>query len=123
MPGRMAISRSQRVPIQQFKAMLDYHPAGLPVGATVDLNYVGKVYQSVWDGFEKYGNYLVVDLAGRYFFDSARHHSITARLENVFDKQYASSIGSAERDSDGSNYTYWNLGVPRTFELRYNYRF
>jgi outer membrane cobalamin receptor len=112
-----------RVPIQQFKAMLDYHPAALPLGATVDLNYVGKVYQSVWDGFEKYGNYLVVDLAGRYFFDSARHHSLTARLENVFDKQYASSIGSAERDSDGSNYTYWNLGVPRTFELRYNYRF
>lgn len=112
-----------RVPIQQAKAAVDFHPAALPFGATVDLNYVGKVYQSVWDGFEKYGHYLVVDLAGRYYIDSARHHSITARLENAFDRQYASSIGSATRDSDGSNYTYWNLGVPRTFQLRYNYRF
>ena len=112
-----------RVPIQQAKAMLDYHPASHPFGATVDLNYVGKVYRSVWDGFEQYGKYLVVDLAGRVYLDAARHHSLTARLENAFDKQYASSIGSAERDSDGSNYTYWNLGVPRTFELRYNYQF
>ena len=112
-----------RVPIQQAKAMFDYHPASHPFGATVDLNYVGKVYRSVWDGFEQYGKYLVVDLAGRVYLDSARHHSLTARLENAFDKQYASSIGSAERDSDGSNYTYWNLGVPRTFELRYNYQF
>jgi hypothetical protein len=66
---------------------------------------------------------MVVDLAGRVFLDAARHQSITARLQNAFDKKYASSIGSAERDSDGSNYTYWNLGVPLTFELRYNFVF
>ena len=112
-----------RVPIQQAKAMFDYHPASLPFGATIDLNYVGKVYRSVWDGFESYGKYLVVDLAARVYLDSARHNSITARLENALDRRYASSIGSAERDSDGSNYTYWNLGVPLTFELRYNYQF
>ncbi len=112
-----------RVPIQQAKALLDYHPAAVPFGATVALNYVGKVYQSVWDGFEPYGKHLVVDLAGRYYFDSGRHHSVTASLDNAFDKRYASSIGSSERDSDSSKYTYWNLGLPRTFQLRYNYRF
>ncbi|HEY4340441.1 MAG TPA: TonB-dependent receptor [Steroidobacteraceae bacterium] len=112
-----------RVPLQQAKATLDFHPVSSPFGASIDLNYVGQAYQSVWDGFEKYGKYLVVDVAGRYYFDSARHHSITARLENAFDKQYASSLGSSERDSDGSNYTYWNLGVPRTFQLRYNFQF
>jgi vitamin B12 transporter len=112
-----------KVPQQQAKAMVDFHPTAYPFGATVNLNYVGRVYQSVWDGFEKYGNYLVVDLAARVFLDSGRHQSITARLENAFDKQYASSLGSAERDSDGSNYTYWNLGVPRTFQLRYNLQF
>ena len=89
----------------------------------MSLNYVGKVYQSVWDGFEQHGNYVVPDLAARWFVDAARHHLITARLQNVFGKQYASSIGSATRDSDGSNYTYWNLGVPRTFEPRYIYHF
>ncbi|MEJ0007703.1 MAG: hypothetical protein WDM77_15385 [Steroidobacteraceae bacterium] len=64
-----------------------------------------------------------MDLAGRVYLDHARHHSLTARLENAFDKEYASSIGTGTRDSDGSNYTYWNLGVPRTFELRYNFLF
>jgi len=109
-----------RVPEQQAKATIDVHPVSYPWGATVNLNYVGSVFQSVWDGREKYGNHVIVDLAGRVYLDSGRHQSITARLANVFDKQYATSIGSAERDSDGSNYTYWNLGVPRTFQLRYN---
>lgn len=112
-----------RVPVQQGKAMLDYHPTALPIGATVNLNYVGRVYQSVWDGFERFGNYLVVDLAARVYLDSARRQSITARLENAFDKQYATSLGSSLRDADQSSYTYWNLGVPRTLQLRYNLQF
>ena len=112
-----------RVPEQSAKASLDFHPAGTCYGATVSVNYVGKVFQSVWDGREQYGNYAVVDLAGRVYLDAEQHHLITARLQNAFDKQYAASIGSAERDADGSNYTYWNLGVPRTFEIRYTYRF
>jgi outer membrane cobalamin receptor len=112
-----------RIPEQNAKAVLDFHPLGGRVGATLSLNYVGKVYQSVWDGPEQYGNYVVPDLAARWFVDSARHHLITARLQNLLDKEYATSIGSATRDSDGSNYTYWNLGVPRTFELRYTYHF
>jgi outer membrane cobalamin receptor len=112
-----------RIPEQNAQAVLDFHPLGGRVGATLSLNYVGKVHQSVWDGAEPYGNYVVPDLAARWFVDSARHHLITARLQNVLDKEYATSIGSATRDSDGSNYTYWNLGVPRTFELRYTYHF
>lgn len=112
-----------RVPEQQAKAMIDLHSANSRWGATLNLNYVGSVFQSVWDGREKYGNYLVVDLAGRVFLDSGRHQSITARLENAFDKEYAASLGSAVRDADGSDYTYWNLGVPRTFQLRYNIQF
>jgi outer membrane cobalamin receptor len=112
-----------RVPEQQAKASIDVHPEGAIWGATVNLNYVGKVYQSVWDGREQYGDYMFVDLAGRVFLDSGKHHSITARLDNVFNKQYATSIGSAPRDSDGSDYTYLNLGLTRTFQLRYNFQF
>jgi vitamin B12 transporter len=112
-----------KVPEQQAKAMIDLHPGNSRWGATLNLNYVGSVFQSVWDGREKYGNYVVVDLAGRVFLDPERHQSITARLENAFDQEYATSLGSAVRDADGSNYTYWNLGVPRTFQLRYNIQF
>lgn len=111
-----------RIPEQSAKAVLDLHPPGARFGATLSVNYVGKVFQSVWDGREQYGNYAILDLAGRVFLDTHHRHAITARLQNAFDKQYAASIGSAERDSDGSNYTYWNLGVPRTFSIRYTYR-
>ena len=81
------------------------------------------MFQSVWDGREQYGSYVVVDLAGRLYLDARQAHLLTARIANVFDKEYAASIGSAERDADGSNYTYWNLGLPRTFEVRYTYQF
>jgi hypothetical protein len=52
-----------------------------------------------------------------------RHHIISLRLENVFDRQHASSLGTGVRDSDGSDYVYWNLGVPRTLSGRYTYKF
>ena len=112
-----------RVPEQQGKVGFDYHPAGRQFGASATLNYVGRVFQSVWDGREEFGKYAIVDLAGRYYIDPERHHTITARLQNAFDKEYAASLGSAQRDADGSDYTYWNLGMPRTFEVRYTYQF
>jgi len=113
-----------RVPMQQSKASFDYHPENLPFGVTATVVYVGNEYQSgLWDGREQYGNYAVFDLAGRVFLDDDRRQIISVRLENVFGQQYASSLGTAERDSDGSNYTYWNLGAPRTFSARYTYKF
>jgi outer membrane cobalamin receptor len=113
-----------RVPVHQVKSSIDYHPEDQPFGVTATLIYVGNEYRSgLWDGREKYGNYALVDLSGRVYLDEDRKQTITLRIENLFDKQYASSLGSAERDSDGSNYTYWNLGVPRTFSARYTYKF
>jgi vitamin B12 transporter len=112
-----------RIPVRQYKTMLDYHPANLPLGATVTINHVGTVYASVWDGREPYGDYTVVDLAGRIFIDTARRNSINIRVENLFDKQYASLLGTTQRDADGSDYTYWHLGVPRTLSIRYSHQF
>ncbi len=112
------------VPVQQAKASIDYHPGSLPFGVTATAIYVGDVYESgLWDGREGFGRYPVFDLEGRYFLDQKRHQTISVRLENVFDRQYATSLGSGVGDADGSNYTYWNLGVPRTFEARYTYHF
>ena len=112
-----------KVPEQLGKVAFDYHPAGTPFGASASVNYVGHIFQSVWDGREDYGNYATVDLAGRFYLDPQRHQTITARVQNLFDKQYAASIGTSQRDSDGSDYTYWNRGMPRTLQLRYTYSF
>lgn len=114
------------VPVQQAKASFDYHPEGQPFGVTVSAIFVGAEWRSglgADGGRAEYGRYPLVDFAGRYFIDSARHHIITLRLENVFDRQYASSLGTGVRDADGSDYIYWNRGVPRTLEGRYTYKF
>jgi outer membrane cobalamin receptor len=112
------------VPEQLAKVWLDYHPDDLPFGFTATANHVGAVYKTFGDDDrEKFGNYTVVDLAGRAFFDRARHHTVSVRLANVFDTEYATALAKGTRDADGSAYTYWHLGVPRNFEARYRYDF
>jgi outer membrane cobalamin receptor len=112
-----------RVPVSQAKAMIDYGPANQRFGATLTVNYVGSIYASVAGVRQPYGDYTLVDIAGRVYLDAARHSVITARVENLFDEEYAAALGNGQLDSDGSNYTFWFRGVPRTFSLRYSYRF
>jgi outer membrane cobalamin receptor len=112
-----------RVPVSQAKAVLDYSPTDRPFGATLTVNHVGAVYASLWDGRESYGGYTVVDVAGRLYLDAARRQVINLRVANLFDERYAAALGSTQRDSDGSDYTYQYRGLPRTLSLRYAYRF
>lgn len=113
-----------RIPVHQLKATVEYHPGEQPFDLTATLLFVGNIYRSnLVDGREDYGNYPVLDISSRVYLDQDRRNIVTLRLENVFDKTYASGLGNAFRDSDGSRYTYWNLGVPRTFSLRYTYKF
>jgi outer membrane receptor for ferric coprogen and ferric-rhodotorulic acid len=65
----------------------------------------------------------VVGLSGRYFLDAKRHQRIDLTVQNLFNLTYATGLGTGTRDADGSNYTYWNLGVPRTLRATYTYAF
>jgi vitamin B12 transporter len=113
-----------RIPRQQAKAWVDWHPTDLPMGAMVVANYVGDVYQSFGDtDRERYGGYVIVDLGGRVFLDEERHHKINLTLSNFLGTTYAASLGKGVSDADGSSYTYWNLGAPRALTARYTYKF
>lgn len=113
-----------RVPKQQAKAWIDWHPRTLPVGGMVMANYVGDIYRSFGaDDREKIDPHAIFDLAGRVFLDTGRRHTINLRLANVFNTVYATAFGKGVSDADGSSYTYWNLGLPRTFSARYIYKF
>lgn len=113
-----------KVPRQQVKAWLDWHPTALPLGATVIANYVGNVYQSFGAADREHvEGRAIFDVAARVFLDEERRHKINVSLSNVFDAVYASSLAKGVRDADGSSYTYWNLGTPRTLAARYSYRF
>jgi len=113
-----------KVPRQQAKGWIDWHPSALPIGAAVFANYVGDTFQSFGSGDrEKIAGHLVLDLAARVFLDTEHNHKINLALSNVFGTMYATSLGKGVRDADGSDYSYWNLGAPRTFSARYTYRF
>lgn len=114
------------IPVQQAKASFDYHPQQLPFGVTLSAVFVGAEFATglgADGGRAEYGEYPVVDLAGRYFIDSRRHHIITLRIENLFDRNYATELGTGVSDADGSTYVFPVRAVPRTLVARYTYRF
>jgi outer membrane cobalamin receptor len=113
-----------KVPRHQAKAWIDWHPATLPVGGAVFAHYVGDTFQSFGsEDREKVARHAVLDVSARVFLDAERRHRISVSLSNVLDTVYATSLGKGVRDADGSDYTYWNLGTPRTLSVRYAYRF
>jgi len=113
------------IPESLFKANLQYQPASSPYALNVSFLNVGNVYDDVSGGIGRieHGGYTVVDLGGAYYFGDAQQHSIRVRLENALDKEYATSLGRAYLDLDGSSYLYENLGTPQTVHISYDYRF
>ena len=112
---------------QQAKASLSYDPADRPIGALASLLWTGDVHQPVSQfGRVNYGNYVVVDVAAHVFLDGHdRRHRVTARVENLFDEDYATRVNSALVDltTTGERFLYRFLGVPRTLHVSYAYSF
>jgi vitamin B12 transporter len=113
------------IPESTLKASFSYLPRDLPYEIDMSLVHIGDIYDSVSGGIGRveHGNYTVFDIGGAYYPGESRSHRLSLRLENVFDENYASSLGRAFADSDGSSYAYRNLGTPRTVKVAYTYRF
>lgn len=77
------------------------------------IRYIGQI-----DSPKKidYGHYSVVDADAYRYLDTARQHRLSLLLENLFDRDYSTSIASNSPRVD-------NLGRPFTTEVRYTYRF
>lgn len=77
------------------------------------IRYIGQI-----DSPKKidYGHYSVVDADAYRYLDTARQHRLSLLLENLFDRDYSTSIASNNPRVD-------NLGRPFTTEVRYTYRF
>jgi outer membrane receptor for ferric coprogen and ferric-rhodotorulic acid len=91
---------------------------------------VGDVWSTA-SGFGRmnYGNYAVVDAGAHLWLDQARRNRFGVNVENLFDKDYASTgYRSAVSDAcvlDGSNsrFLYYYRGVPRTLRVSYGLSF
>ena len=113
------------VPESTLKANLTYQSAGTPFEFAVSFLNVGDLYDSVSGGIGRveHGGYTVLDFGGAYRFGASGNQRIGVRLENALDEEYASSLGRAFVDVDGSSYPYRNLGTPQTLHVSYGYRF
>ncbi len=118
-----------RIPKDLTKAVLDFHPAGKPLGATIALNYVGETSVSIRGTPTSYGKYTVVDLSGRYMFGEGKKQQLTLALQNVLDEEYGRPGGGCrDVSTDGpfdcsSPYVFVNLGLPRTVRFSYTHGF
>ncbi|MEO8467568.1 MAG: TonB-dependent receptor [Gammaproteobacteria bacterium] len=118
-----------RIPKDLTKAVLDFHPAGSALGATIALNYVGDVSVGVNGVPTSYGKYTVIDLSGRYVFGEGKKQQLNLALQNALDEEYGRpSKGCLDVSTDGpydcsSPYTYVNLGLPRTLRFSYTHGF
>ncbi|MCU7645797.1 TonB-dependent receptor plug domain-containing protein [Pseudomonas piscis] len=81
------------------------------VGGAV--RYIGQVESSKK---VDYGHYSVVDADAYRYLDAAQQHRLSLLVENLFDRDYTTSMTSDRPALD-------NLGRPFTTEVRYTYRF
>lgn len=113
----------QEIPETQLKLELDYAPPGWPYGVSLAVNHVGDIYRDLGIGRQGFGNYAVIDLGARLYLGPQRRHRIGARLENLFDEEYATRVAQTTPDGGGAPYAYWFLGTPRTLHVTYTYAF
>ncbi|WP_256674772.1 TonB-dependent siderophore receptor [Pseudomonas sp. LD120] len=77
------------------------------------IRYIGSIASSKK---VDYGHYSVVDADAYRYLDNAQQHRLSLLVENLFDRDYATSMTSSAPAVD-------NLGRPFTSEVRYTYRF
>jgi vitamin B12 transporter len=94
-------------------------------GGSLAANWVGDVYSELGNGIGRidHGNYAIFDVSLWAFVDEAHRHRLGLRLENAFDKKYASRISQVREDVTDTPYAAWNLGTPLTLHASYRIEF
>jgi vitamin B12 transporter len=92
---------------------------GVATGWQVQARYTGDNAKTLADfGRQEYGDYTVIDASLWHRFGHDRRNRITLRVNNLADREYASTLDQAKRD--GSPYQYETLGPPRNAQLEYS---
>ena len=114
-----------RTPEHFARGGIAWRPTEIPFGANLSVNWVGDTWRTI-SGFgrQNYGQYVVVDAGLHIYPDgAARRHRFGLNVENLFDKDYASGLGSALRDNGSGRFLYFTRGVPRTLRMSYGLAF
>lgn len=93
-------------------------------GGSVAARWVGDVHAPAGSfGLVEYGNYTVADVSAFFYLDRGRQHQIAARLENAFDRSYATEFRTASYDAGGGSFLSTAQGITRTFHVTYRRKF
>lgn len=114
----------ERIPEFYCTANAAYqHPSGR-FGADLMTRYTGDKYERGLSEFDdvEYGNYFIADASVFVRFGSENQNKLTLRVENIFDKEYASRWNRT-RDANDEYFLYHQYGLPRSFVLGYTYTF
>lgn len=107
------------IPEWEAKVQLGYQQAGSPLRLSLSSIFVKDVRSRGQD----LDDYALVDAAATYRFGGDQKHLVSLRLENLFDKEYVTSLGNGRDDISGESYLYGNLGMGRTVHVGYTYSF
>ena len=69
-----------------------------------------------------YGNYFVADASGFVRFGRENRHRLTLRVENIFNKEYATRWNRTS-DAEGNYFLYNQYGLPLSVVIGYTYTF
>lgn len=114
----------ERIPEFYGNANVGYrYPSGR-FGADLMTRYTGDVYERGLGDFNdvNYGDVFIADASAFVRFGRENRHRLTLRVENIFDKEYASRYNRA-KDTDGEYFLYYQNGLPRNVVLGYSYTF
>jgi outer membrane cobalamin receptor len=112
------------IPESFAKVGLTYEPAQSRFGGSVTALWTGEIFGAA-TGVDRtnYGDYALVDLAGHYYLDADRRTRLTVRVENLFDEEYSTRVGSALRDGTSTRFRSDTVGVPQTVHVTFTRAF
>ena len=116
--------QQERIPKFYAQANVKYrYPTGR-FGADLMTRYTGDIYERGFSTFDdvNYGDYYLADVSAFVKFGREKEHKLTLRVENIFDKEYASRYGTI-RNADGDRFLYNQYGLPRNVVIGYTYTF
>jgi len=96
---------------------------GARYGGNVNARYTGDTATTLADlGRQQHGKHTVVDASAWYEFGRNGENRITARLENLTDRRYATGVSQGTTPNDDP-FRYETLGAPRNAQLEYSRSF
>ena len=114
----------ERIPEFYGTANVGYRHPTDRFGVDLMTRYTGDIYERGLGDYDdvKYGDYYIADASAFVRFGREKRHKLTLRVENIFDKEYASRYNRA-KNTEEDYFLYHQYGLPRNVVVGYTYTF